>query len=73
MLKTCGKGCKLYIPQQKICQLMKIAPIKPTDYCSHYKKELYTCENCGQSMLTPIIEVTEDRTHIYCPNCITRI
>ena len=75
--KKCS-DCAIYIPQAQTCQIMgplMQGKIKPTDYCSHHKdrEQIYVCEGCGQAMIDPIISVTDDAVHIYCPDCIIRI
>lgn len=44
--------------------------INPEDYCSKCMPKISICENCGNGVLIPIIEVKDDITHIYCQNCI---
>lgn len=66
--------CKLYIPQQKTCQLM-IAPmqgqIEPTDYCTKYVDKIEYCELCGNGILAPLIEASANgEVHTYCASCL---
>ena len=51
--------CKLYIPQQKACQLMPqmAGTIESDDYCAKYEDTLYTCVDCGAAMLRPLINM----------------
>ena len=44
--------------------------INPEDYCSKCVPEISVCENCGNRVLVPMIEVKDDTVHIYCKNCI---
>ena len=63
------RNCALYLPQSNTCQIMIPAlqqKIKPNDFCSHFKEQLYTCEICGAGLLDPIIEVKDGVVHIFC-------
>lgn len=74
MRKYCNT-CKLYIPQQKTCQLMPnlAGIITEKDYCSQHKDYIEQCELCGVGLLKPIIRYQDNIVHTYCINCIARI
>lgn len=74
LLEKCNT-CKLYIPQQKTCQIMPnlAGRINPDDFCSQHKNHLEVCELCGVGLLIPIIRVQDNVVHTYCENCIQRI
>ena len=65
--------CKLYIPAKKTCQIMipqMQGQINENDYCSRYTDIIYQCETCGGGLLNGLIEVSDEKTHIYCENCL---
>lgn len=66
--------CKLYIPQQKACQLMPqmAGTIESDDYCAKYEDTLYTCIDCGAAMLRPLINMVGEEVQFYCPNCLIK-
>ena len=69
-------SCKLYIPQQKTCQLMiqqMQGRIEPDDYCSQHIQDIPICEGCGAAILVPYIQVRGNEAHIYCVNCCAAI
>lgn len=71
-LRKC-ETCKLYIPNEKTCQIM--APIMknkilPQDFCSKYTNTIYQCEVCGVGILWPVILTIDGINHTYCENCI---
>ena len=73
--ETCA-NCKIYLPQQKICQLMPNlqGKIEPTDFCSQFAAALYQCENCKAYLLSTdvYIEIIDEVAHTLCKNCATR-
>lgn len=68
-------SCKLYLPQQKTCQLMipqMQGQIQPDDYCSQHKTNIEVCDKCGSGLLVPFIQQKGDTIHVYCGNCISQ-
>ena len=65
-------SCKLYLPQQKTCQLMipqMQGRIGPDDYCSKHMSDIAICEHCGGAILTPYVRIVNNTVHTYCANC----
>lgn len=63
--------CTLHKVATNSCYLMPSmqGQITPTDFCSKHKSDLLTCEICGSGLLDPLIEIIEEKVHIYCDNC----
>jgi hypothetical protein len=67
MINKC-KSCGFLDVYRKVCHYFnnKVDPYR--DYCSHYQKEMFTCEICGNAMSSPILE---ESNKLICAECFS--
>lgn len=75
-IKLC-KDCALRDSTQNVCLLTR-TPVDPLrDFCSHFTKELLTCELCGQVFLPPGVwfynNPEDENMRLICPDCNQKI
>ena len=74
MKKYCNT-CGLRDPMRHVCRLTGIKISPDIDFCSRHilSNDLPTCEICGNGHPNPIIDITDGKTLVVCPQCFNML